>query len=448
MKHFYRALLILFFCSQALMAQRDLTIHFLNKINQSNYSNPSFIPENNLSIGLPFISSFTGDFSNSGFQLKDLLIRSADDSIRILNNLKNVVNNLEPNNYLTMDLSTDLLTAKFKIKGLYFGLNVTERFSFHLDYPKDFAKLLFMGNAVFIDDKRDANIGVKLDGMHYREYGLSGALKVKQFTFGTRLKLLTGLSDISTAKSDIKVHTNPNDYSITTTADVLVNTSMPDTGAFNASKYATNFKNKGFGIDLGVTIAVNNALTLAVSLVDLGYIQWSSNVVNYQSDVNPTPFQGVPLSTFSAGSTAFADTLKKRFNVIKSHNSYSTTLTPKIYLSGSLRLTAQDKIGVLIYSEYYNRAHTALTLAYNRDFGKWFTGGLTYTIFNNNYLNVGFGAGIKLGPVQIYSVQDNILGFFLPKSSNNFNFRFGINLVFGGGKAKSTVPHPPPVNAQ
>jgi hypothetical protein len=443
MKNRYCILVVLLFSSSVLFAQRDLTIHFLNKINQSNYSNPAFIPENNFSIGLPFISAISGDFSNSGFKLRDVLERGSDDSIHLSSNLKNLINNvLEPRNYLTADLSTDLLAAKFKIKGLYFGINVTEHFSFHLDYPQDFAKLFLLGNGAFVDSKTDAEIGVKMNNMHYREYGLSGALKVKKFTFGARLKLLTGFSDISTEKSDISIHTDPNDYSITTKADVLINTTMPegitidpDSGfkvaGFSPSKYAFNFKNKGFGADLGATFELNSKITFNASIVDLGFIKWTSNVSNYQSSVNPAPFSGVPISAFSNG-TAFVDTLKKRFGMVQTHNTYTTTLTPKVYLSGTFKITDKDKVGVLIYSEYYNRTHT---------------GGLTYSIFNNNFINIGLGTGFKMGPVQIYTVQDNILGFILPKSSNNINFRFGMNLVFGKPAVKSTVPHPPPVSA-
>jgi hypothetical protein len=448
MKYFYRIVILVLLCSNAVLAQRDLTIHFLNKINQSNYSNPSFIPENNFSIGIPVLSGISGDFSNSGFQMKDMLQRGPDDSIHISDNLKNIVNNsLKEHNYLTADIATDLLAVKFKVKGLYFGVNVTERVNFHLDYPQDFAKLLFLGNAVFVDEKRDADVGVKINATHYREYGLSGALKIKHLTLGTRLKFLTGFADFSTQKSDVSIHTNPDDYSITTTADVLVNTTLPDT-TVKVGKYLMNMGNKGFGMDIGGTLDLSSKLTVAASFVDLGFIKWSSSeVTNYQSAVNPTPYTGVPLSVFSSGSQAFADTLKKRFNVVKTHNSYTTTLTPKVYLSGTYKITGQDKVGVLIYSEYYNRTHTALTLAYNRDFGSWFTGGLTYTIFNNDYLNIGLGTGFKMGPVQIYSVQDNILGFFIPKSSNNINFRFGINLVFGKPDTKKSVPHPPPVDA-
>ena len=451
MKYCYRIFILVLLSSGTVMAQRDLTIHFLNKINQSNYSNPSFIPDNNFSIGLPVLSAISGDLSNSGFQIKDVLKRAADDSIHITDNIRNIVNNvLHENNYFTADIATDLLAVKFKVKGLYFGVNVTERVNVHFDYPQDFAKLLFLGNAVFVDENREANVGFKVNATHYREYGLSGALKIKHLTLGTRLKLLTGFSDLSTQKSDIKIHTNPDDYSITTKADVLVNTTLPDS-TVTGGQYVANtmsMKNKGFGIDIGGTLDLSSKLSVAASLVDLGFIKWSSSeVTNYQSAVNPAPYTGVPLSVFSAGSKAFTDTLKKRFDVVKTHNAYTTMLTPKVYLSGTYKLTGKDKLGVLIYSEYYNRTHTALTLAYNRNFGSWFTGGLTYSIFNNDYLNIGLGLGFKFGPVQIYSVQDNILGLIQPRSTNNVNFRFGINLVFGKVGTKKEVPHPPSVDA-
>ncbi len=440
MKHFTKIVFLLFILwINGARAQRDLTIHFLNKINQSNYSNPSFIPENNFSIGLPVLSAISLDLSNSGFKVKDLYTKQPDGTLLV--NMNNLIDNvLQKSNYLSTEFTTDLLAVKFKVKGLYLGLNVTERISLRFAYPKDLIELAWRGNGGFMDRKEAVNIGLNLDANHYREYGISGALKIKKFTVGARLKLLTGFANVTTEKSDITLLTNPDDYGHTVHSDFLINTSLPNSN-FNPMTYATNFNNKGLGIDLGGTFQMNEKISFAASVVDFGFINWKSDVKNYKSNANYN-FDGVSFDQLSDSTArkAIVDTLKNRFAVKQTSNSYTTMLTPKIYLSGSFKLTKNDKFGMLFYSEYYHKLHPALTLAYNRDFGRWFTGGLTYSMFNSDFFNIGVGTGFKLGPVQIYIVQDNILGIFLPQSTNNYNFRFGINLVFG--KPKETTPLP------
>lgn len=438
------------FSVQMAMGQRDLTIHFMNKINQSNYSNPSFIPENNFSIGLPVLSALSIDFSHSGFKYQDMIKKGIDDSLRI--DMDYLIDNIvQESNYLSTELTTDLLAVKFKIKGLYLGLNVTERIAFRFAYPKDLIELAWRGNGSFIDRDETIDIGMNLDVNHYREYALSGALKIKKFTVGTRLKMLTGFANVTTEKSTVSIYTDPKEYNHTIYSDILINTALPrslsdSTVDFDPVAYALNFNNVGFGFDLGGTFDLNEKISFAASVVDFGFISWKSDVTNYTSNNVTYNFNGVSFDqlTDSAKRNEFVDTLKNKFAIKETNSSYTTTLTPKVYLSGSFKLTEKDKFGVLFYSEYYHRLRPALTLAYNRDFGNWFTGGITYSMFNGDFFNIGLGTGFKLGPVQIYTVQDNILGAFLPKSTNNYNIRFGINLVFGKPKkATTTMPAPP-----
>lgn len=424
--------------SQKTSAQRDLTIHFLPKINQSNYTNPAFIPENNINIGLPIISSFSTEIGLSALKAKDLIGKGVTKDSIDLNYALNHV--LQKQNYISADLSTDLLAVKFKVKGLYFGVNVTEHFSTRFSFPKDLIDLAYRGNGPFVDQNVPADVGVQFNATHYREYGLSGALKIKKFTVGARLKYLQGLANFNTSKSELSLYTSPEDYSMTFKSNYLINSSLPDTNNLDPVAYITNMQNKGMGIDLGGVFDLNDRFSFSASIVDLGFIKWNSNTTSYSSDTSFT-FKGVTISNIMGNGEGVSfdkiiDTLKGTFTPVKGNGPYTTYLTTRTYLSGTFKLTQKDKFGLLFYSEYFKTIHPRFTLAYNRDFGRWFTGAITYTAFANSYANLGLGTAFKLGPLQFYVVQDNILGAFYPYSTNNLSMRMGLNLVFGYPKKK------------
>ncbi|MCT4603808.1 MAG: hypothetical protein N4A59_13035, partial [Marinifilum sp.] len=50
---------------------------------------------------------------------------------------------------------------------------------------------------------------------------------------------------------------------------------------------------------------------------------------------------------------------------------------------------------------------------------------------NNSYNNIGFGLTAKLGPLQFYTVTDNVMAAIKPNSMQTANIRFGFNLLFG-----------------
>ena len=47
------------------------------------YANPALMPLSSINIGLPGISSIYMNVSNSGFRLKDILVTTAEDSLKI-----------------------------------------------------------------------------------------------------------------------------------------------------------------------------------------------------------------------------------------------------------------------------------------------------------------------------------------------------------------------------
>ena len=94
----------------------------------------------------------------------------------------------------------------------------------------------------------------------------------------------------------------------------------------------------------------------------------------------------------------------------------------------------------------------ALTLSANMNLGSVLSASLSYTAENYQYDNLGAGLAFRAGVTQFYLVTDRIpviwdriknnhSDFVLPANWNTFNFRMGMNLVFGNrSKEKNDRP--------
>jgi hypothetical protein len=70
-----------------------------------------------------------------------------------------------------------------------------------------------------------------------------------------------------------------------------------------------------------------------------------------------------------------------------------------------------------------------------KDFGRWVSTSVSYSVINGIFNNIGGGLSLNLAPVQLYFVGDNLLSApFSINSIQNFNLRFGLNLIFGAEK--------------
>jgi hypothetical protein len=231
---------------------------------------------------------------------------------------------------------------------------------------------------------------------------------------------------------------------------VLVRTSGIQDSVFAFKNY---LKNSGWSGDFGVTYKIKPRVTLAASVVDVGYIKWRNGLKEYS--INPATasytFSGLDVKDLVNGNTDTfdqqIDSLKEDFKLTESAGSaFSMMLPAKMYMSAGIDITKSFTIGGLFYAEQFN-GHTGMgwTTSVNKNFGRWLSTSLSYTVSNRSYNNFGAGIALKMGPVQIYAVGDNVVG--LPVSyiksgyinehlnkAHIINGRMGLNFVFGWKK--------------
>ena len=430
--------------SGSVSGQQNLTLYNMQLIPQSSYANPALMPISKVNIGLPALSSTYINFSNSGFKMKDLVTKRADDSLLLVPG--NMISKLSKNNYLTTAIQVDLLSFGFRLRKIhYIGFNATEKILFRFRYPKDFMQLVWEGNGADDVIGRELKFNFGVDATHYREYCLNYAVELfGKLTLGTKLKYLYGMENIHTEKSDISFKTDAGPFDLTAVSDVVINTSGLDSTAFDdfdIKSYAFGKKNKGYGADFGAKYKFSELFSFNASITDIGFIKWNTQNQSYRNKVPGATYtyQGISIQQFLDDSTgiqeAFGevlDSISKTFDYETFNDAYTTKFSPQIYLGATFNLTKMTKIGAIYYSQFFDKKyHPGASFSFNTMAGQTFGFSASYSIFNRSFNNFGLGFSAKGGPTQFYMVSDNVLGMIFPASTKNLNLRMGVNICFG-----------------
>lgn len=435
----------LLLASVSVKAQEHLVLYNMETIPQRMYANPALLPFSNINIGLPVISNTYLSFSNSGFRYRDLIRRRSDDSLYIDPDF--MISKLKDNNYLISHINTDLLSFSFRVKKNFFTFNATEKVNFRFRYSKDLMTFLWKGNGGSVGETLNFNLG--LDATHYREYGLGYAREMNdKLTVGGKLKYLYGMENIWTERSDVSLTTDPLYFALTAGSDIRVNTAGLDSAAAedidNVSSYLFKRKNVGGAVDLGGVYKVTDKIKVSASLLDIGFINWKSNVKNYVStDPNATfTYHGIKLGDFVNDSSnvedAFEstiDSLADKFSIDSRVETYKTWLPPQMYIGGNYYINDLNNAGIVLYGTRYDKKFfPGVSLSYNTRVGRWLGASVAYSIYNRSYSNIGAGLSLNAGPVQFYVLSNNVLGAFLPQGAKNLHLQFLLNLTFGRKK--------------
>ena len=430
-------------------AQDGNTIYFINNIPQSNYSNPATLPNCKFYLGIPALSSFGFNLENGSFSYNDVFTRRTTDDSLIIDKDK-LLSALSDNNKLSYDFSEQLFSLGFRVKRSYFTLSAATKISTNFNYTKDFMTFLLKGNEPFIG--KTANLSDSKLGLNaYTEIALGYSREIgKKLTLGIRFKYLIGIVNVYTERSNLLLTTDANTYALTASSDFLIHSSSPFDSLQGLGDQIKNLKpanitdNTGYAFDFGGEYRLNNRWTFGVSVVDLGSINWKSNVKDYRSKYpyKQVSFSGLDLNeAFPGGNldtsvmNALIDSVKNAFGIeTVNGTSYSAPLKTKLYTSVSFSLSHNDRFGFLMRNDFVNKSvNTLISVSYNRNIGRWFAITLSNTFVAGNIFNPGGGFNLNLGPVQFYLIGDHFSSLYAA-SMKNLGVHFGLNFLFGKTK--------------
>ncbi|MCX8490767.1 MAG: DUF5723 family protein [Cyclobacteriaceae bacterium] len=441
-------------------SQVEGTMPFMKSLPQATYYNPAFKSEYRFSVGLPGSSVFY-QYANNGFTYNDFI--SKQNGI-LTADMSKLYASLKDNNYLNNNWQAEMLRFSLKANArLYLTFNVTAKVYTRIMLPKELVGIFANGTEAYVNNT--AALSPEAEALGYAEIGLGAAYTVnRKLTVGVKLKLLKGAMNATTQKALFNLSLSDT-YAITARGDADIRTSgihNLDQDGYDLGKNWRDYTNNtGFAFDLGATYRVIDRLTLGVSLLDIGGITWQNDLYGYKLDPNKASytFVGIDARKLLNGNSDYtkslSDSLEVKFKFTEARiNSYYTALPTKIYATGVYELKKNLTVGALLSAESFRgRFMTGFTASLNKEVGRRVGASLSYTVSNRSFNNLGAGLSLNFAPLQIYFVADNILtapfsyladGNYnsFVNSTQYFNFRTGINFIFGREKVQEKHTYP------
>jgi hypothetical protein len=353
---------------------------------------------------------------------------------------------------------------------MYFTFDITSRLDQSLTYPGDLMYLLIRGN----ENGQTFNLsGFGMNTTEYVEYAVGVSRKFSdQLTVGIKPKFISGISNVTSSNNNISLYTSYNEWILD--SQMEINMSLPGVtyplnedggidpeGEFIVDSNLTEpsnlqalaLGNIGFGVDVGANYRPIDQLEISLSVLDLGYIKWKNYVHTAQLEGSST-FDGVELSLSDTSSNfinEIADSIISSIEFRGNSDPYSTYLSPKIFIGGRYFVTKNFDVGGLSRIDFTDAGVQASFMI----LANWRPSSLaaisaSYKPFGGTAKTFGLGASFRLGPLNLYLISDYIPTSYrlvnnvpVPNSQKYFNFRFGLNLVFGCNERKKLMQDKP-----
>ena len=425
----------------ALCAQKSLSFYHLGDATfQNSNINPAYTPDARFYFGLPVLSGVHLNINNK-FSYNDLVLQEGGTSTVSISNL---ISELQGRNMGSMHLNMSLFHVGYHIpKGPAITLFANERVETDLLYPRSLVEFVWEGNGTKLGE--EVNIGsTGIVATHFREYGLGASMQVTdQLRVGARLKYLQGFSNVSTPGNfDMTLEVNPQTYAWIFEGQ---NAQLRTAGIANGTSYndVSHFLspgNTGFAMDLGFEYQVHRYLGFAVSVVDLGYISWNTNIQNRVFQDTTFTYDGVNVKDANLFD-ALQDSLLDRFSTTRNSDSYTTFLPVTAY--GSVIWKSSDRthfIGSVGSRLIQGQVKMLYGGGVRQYFGP-FVGSLNVIKMPQQFFNVGAALAVRGGPVQYYLAVDQAINFSVP-DAQALDFRMGLNFMVGRSSASSSDSGP------
>ena len=447
---------VLFLWNDAsLIAQRNLTLYNLPGVPQSQMMNIGRMPDYNFHLSLPVISNINLGASSSGFSandLKDLDFdgngEGADESF-FETDFSDFINKIGPYNTMGFDFNTTLIDAGFRVGKGYISLQGTETVHTLLGYSESLFSSFNEIQGLVLEDfdngpRKYSIYGTYLDFSHHRTLGAGYTHEIipGKLSAGLRAKMAIGIGRAWTQNEDFDIIGDLQQGILGIEGNVgLLMAGLP--AAFDSTQgidtYLKGSGNKGLALDFGAQYRINDKIEVYASLVNLGQIVWRNNLTQYGYSTKYLDFYAnKPDEAEQALEDVidFVTTPEKTKQV----GSIKSPLPMYAYVGGNYHFSKAFSAGAMVNMErldgfnYWNFAVNG-----RANVGRVLQAGVTLAQVQGIGFQVGAGAAINLGPVQIYAASDNISSVVNLGNAQNAQVNVGLNFVFGHRKNKNDM---------
>ena len=454
--------------SDILLAQQKVIMYDFLTLPQSLLENPAAKFDANSHLGIPLVSKVHIKANTFGISAHDLF---SVDNQNFNIKLENFISSRNKSDYLTINQQLEIFSLGFRSpRGIYWSGGMYQELDLLFYYPESFVDLLWYGNADNLNRAYNlSDFRIKADLLNVYHIGLNKKINNK-ISLGFRGKIYMGIANISslnnkgyfvTNESNISssdyVHYNHNFVGLngkihTSGFDAFIDDSQSSDDAFSSIKKKLIMSpNLGIGIDFGVVYDISKASYLTASILDLGFVNYRSEINNYKLNGNFST-DGVtytfPNTTDSGGFDW--DNIKDNFEndvlIEEDKKRYISFRSPILNLSYRYNFGYENSIECDCYStsnDYVNgigiqfqtifrpyKPQSIITAFYNRAISKNINTKFTYSIDKYSLTNFGFGLSVGASHFNSYVMLNNLLALTDVYKAQSLSLQLGFNLIF------------------
>ncbi len=415
---------------------QDISIHMMDSVYSRIDVNPAYRFDKKIVFNLPGVT--LGAYTN-GVSVGDLLVENGGlNEIK----LKQGIDDVNDINYVTGESSVSLLGIGYTLGKWQLSTGYNWHYKGSVNYTKDLVLLAANGNAPYIGETLD--VGPELLLQSYHEIYLGASYQISNIAIGARVKLLSGINDISTDNASIKLTTEEEIYQLRIESDYVLNTTGivdynglndvdVDSDKLSDELFSNLFgENIGLAFDLGVDWKINDKFSVSASVLDLGKISWKKDVINYKSKSINT-FEGLDILDYidDDKEVVLEDSLYNLLDFDETSEGYSTSVGAKFNVSVRYQMNPKLTLGANYY-HVSNAINSRYLMSVNAQYKAWpwLSVGTGYGMASNSPVLIPLNTLFHLGVVDLYMSTDNILSSFSLKSGKVSSLRFGLQLGF------------------
>ena len=423
-------------------AQPNMAFYPLDDQFNSSAFNPAFI---NSREKFTF-SIFPIGGSNIGYNNQEVvrgLVLETLHGITSDDDYKKVLESITDRSSFNQHIEIILLTLTLRSRLGFFNFRIQENQNLSAALEGELTHFLFSTNIQSVRINQIQNLPAQ--AMHYREYSLGYTLpsRNQKFTAGIRPKIYFGKSAFFSGLSG-SIQNDAKGYKLN--AGGKVNLSIPmtqnlvngdsittlDFSGKNIIRYLLNSGNPGFGLDLGFKYRITPDLTVSMSLLNLGKIEWKTNL-------NSKVFDGeylIPSQKVTSNITreiitknvryALSDSISNIFEQSIDMNEFSSSMPVTIY--AGIKHQVSPKINISLIDRFVylkNLNYNSLSLMFDFNLNEELSISTGYSVISESYANLPVAFLYKKDFGQIYVGTDNLLSFIIPSISDFAGITFG-----------------------
>lgn len=270
------------------MAQSSQTGYFTESYLYRHRMNPAFANENNY-ISSPLLGNSSVSFRGN-LALSDVFYQVNGKTATFMHpklSSEEVLGNIEEKNQLGLNANLQLFSMGFKAFDGYNTIGINMRSNMHVNLPKELFRLAKEGiaNETYDISAFDSHADA------YLEFALGHSHQINEkLHLGATVKLLIGGGNVEAQFNKAQLALGQDQWTITSDAQVeaslkgmayktKVNEDSNHRYVSGADIDGQGINGGGVAVDLGAVYQHNSDWNFSVSVIDVGFINWSNNFV-------------------------------------------------------------------------------------------------------------------------------------------------------------------------